>query len=74
MFDDCNVACFQSRQLLLITQVVVEHTAPTPGHSRSTVPLPQVQYEGFEPSPYASDIHVDLEHTAALVGNSHETP
>ncbi|OAX44376.1 hypothetical protein K503DRAFT_861432 [Rhizopogon vinicolor AM-OR11-026] len=44
----------------------VEHAAPTAGHSRSTVPLPQVQYEGFEPSPYDGDIRDELEHTGTL--------
>ncbi|OJA16138.1 hypothetical protein AZE42_00083 [Rhizopogon vesiculosus] len=44
----------------------VEHAAPTAGHSRSTVPLPQVQYEGFEPSPYDSDIRDELEQTGTL--------
>lgn len=44
----------------------VEHATPAAGHSRGTAPLPQVQYEGYEPSPYDSEIHAELEHSGAL--------
>lgn len=50
-----------------MVHVVVEHAAPAAGHSRGTAPLPQVQYEGYEPSPYDSEIRAELEHPGALV-------
>jgi len=34
----------------------VEHSAPsTSGLAHSALPLPQLEYEGFEPSPYEPD-------------------
>ncbi|KAH7928483.1 hypothetical protein BV22DRAFT_1058671 [Leucogyrophana mollusca] len=38
----------------------VEHAAPSTGYSQASAPLPQLEYEGFEPSPHQSGARAEL--------------
>lgn len=48
---------------LLMYPLDVEHAVAEPGkQAHTTVPLPQLQYEGFEPSPFqADDVRAEME-------------
>jgi hypothetical protein len=53
----------------LLRLPVVEHTtAPSDGLTHGALPLPQLRYEGFEPSPYeAGDSRPELEELSGPV-------
>jgi hypothetical protein len=63
MFDECQSFTQSERESLLTSSLpVVEHTTALTGLSHGALPLPQLQYEGFEPSPYeAEDTRAELE-------------
>jgi len=64
MFDDCKSFAF-SLASVFIFFTDVEHAAEEHGrqpHANLVVPAPQLQYEGFEPSPYEkNDARADIE-------------
>ena len=65
MFDDCesNVLVASCAHVSL----VVEHAASPPGVAQAASALPSLQYEGFEPSPYAEDDdRAEIEETAQV--------
>lgn len=57
MFDECELTShyLHKASLLKIPSVVEHTTAPTAGLSHGALALPQLDYEGFEPSPYGAD-------------------
>jgi hypothetical protein len=69
MFDECQlrVQSQHASQLTLHISVVEHTTAPTTGLSHGALPLPQLQYEGFE-SYEAEDVHAELEDVSGPVG------
>ncbi|KAH7912578.1 Pep3/Vps18/deep orange family-domain-containing protein [Hygrophoropsis aurantiaca] len=53
----------------------VEHATPSNAYLHGSVPLPQLDYEGFEPSPYDSEARAELESTdVELLSGAPNTP
>lgn len=68
MFDECKSYFFTAYRISTHTFTDVEHATTGGAAAPGALPLPQIEYQGFEPSPYEpNDPRTDIDELAQVI-------